>query len=487
MKTIFSRVLLAQFVVVVLALAVAAAITRANLYRGFEEFLDRQETTVLQNLAPVLGEFYQRRGGWSALHSNPAVWQTIWRIGMTGEAARIQRPQAGARRPPPAEREASPRGPGVQPGPGADLRWPGRPGRGGLRERLFLLDEQRALIVGAAAEEIADELLEPIVVDGETVGWIGFSPMGNILPPEAQLFVRGQLKVMALALAVALAVAALLSWALARTVSRPVRNIGSAVRRLSGGDYETRADTSSGGEIAVLAGHVNQLAESLDRNRTARRRWMADIAHELRTPVAVIKGEIEAMVDGVRAVDDSTLGSLREEAEHLAMMVDDLQILALSDAGALDIKKKETDLSELVALAGNSFEPRLSERRITLQTEIAERCALACDAHRMRQLLHNLLENCCRYTEDGGTVRLGLECGDSISLIVEDSGPGVDDDQLQCLFERFYRAEHSRARATGGSGLGLAICRNIAEAHGGSITAAHSPTGGLSIRTSLPF
>jgi two-component system sensor histidine kinase BaeS len=486
MKTIFSRVLLAQFVVVVLALAVAAAITRANLHRGFEAFLERQETTVLQNLAPVLGEFYQRRGGWSALRNNPALWQTIWRIGMTGEAGRAERPQAGARRPPQGERRSAPRGPGVQPGPGSDLRWPGRPGRGGLRERLFLLDEQHVLIAGAGAEGVADGLLEPIVVDGETVGWIGFSPMGNILPPEAQLFVRGQLKIMALALALALAVAAVLSWALARTVSRPVRNIGSAVRRLSGGDYATRADTSSGGEIAVLAGHVNQLAESLDRNRTARRRWMADIAHELRTPVAVMKGEIEAMVDGVRAADESTLGSLREEAEHLAMMVEDLQILALSDAGALDISKKETDLSELVALAGDSFEMRLSERGIKLETEIATGCLLACDAHRMRQLLHNLLENCSRYTEDEGTVRLTLECGDAVAMIVEDSGPGVNDDQMKCLFDRFYRAEHSRARATGGSGLGLAICRNIAEAHGGSMSAAHSPMGGLSIRVILP-
>lgn len=479
MKSIFSRVLLAQVVVVMLALMVAALITRIYLNHGFETFLERQEATVLRNVAPVLGEFYQRRGGWGPLRKNPAIWNTIWRIGMTGEAGRAQRPPAGARRPPPRGAEA-------EPGTGPQLNWPGRPGRGNLRERLFLVDKQQTRVAGAVPDDAGDALVEPIMVGGETVGWIGFAPLGKMLPPEAERFVQGQLKIMGLALAVALAVAVVLAWALARTVSRPVQNIGGAVRLLSEGNYKTRADAASGGEIAVLAGHVNQLAESLDRNRTARQRWMSDIAHELRTPVAVMKGEIEAMVDGLRPADEKALGSLREEVDHLAIMVGDLQTLALADAGALDITKKEVDLADLVTQAGDTFENRLSKRDITLKTEVAAGCLLACDAHRMRQLLQNLLENCCRYTENGGTVRLGLECGDTFTIIVEDSGPGVSDNQLGRLFERFYRIERSRARSTGGSGLGLAICRNIAQAHGGSIVAQHSQMGGLSIRVILP-
>ena len=479
MKTLFSRILLAQVVAVLLALAVVTLITRYSLHHGFTRFLEQQESRVLERVAPVLSDLYARQDGWDRLRARPETWQRVWRSnrgavsGPRGQGPGQNR-QAGDGPPGPGE--------GLEP----ELRWLAQPGRGMLRERLFLLDAARVPLAGADPGDFAGEQLAAIRVDGEVVGWIGFAPLDQALPPEAARFLGGQLKITALALAAGLAVAVVLAWVLARNVSRPVQAIGNTVRRLSDGEYEARAEAGIAGELGALASHVNQLAATLERNRTARQRWMADIAHELRTPVAVMKGEIEAVADGIREPDRRTVASLGEEADHLASMVDDLQALALADAGALDLRKEPLRLDDLLGQALDAFQHRLEARGVRLQREIAGPVDITADAQRLRQLLHNLLENSARYVEPGGRLEVSLARGKRAVLELRDSGPGVSDEQLERLFDRFYRAEGSRSRATGGSGLGLSICRNIAEAHGGRIEAGHSPLGGLSIRVELP-
>jgi two-component system sensor histidine kinase BaeS len=161
------------------------------------------------------------------------------------------------------------------------------------------------------------------------------------LPPEAQRFLRGQLRVLMVSLLIALGLATLLGYTLARHLSRPVGRLDETVRKLARGQFEERARVASQDEIGRLAGNVNRLAETLERNRSARRRWMADIAHELRTPLAVLKGEVEALTDGVRQSDGRMLASLGEEIDHLSALVDDLQALALADAGALNLQQEE--------------------------------------------------------------------------------------------------------------------------------------------------
>lgn len=481
MKTLFSRILLAQVVTVVLALLVVTVITRTSLNRGFEQFLERQETTVLEAVAPILTDTWQRRGGWDFLRDNSNNWNRIWRL------ARNPRNEADAGDPRPRRgwmRDEA--GAVAEPQPEAMLRWMRQPDRGMLRERLFLLDENRTRIAGAEIADAGSATLHALVVNEQVIGWIGFTPMGSFLPPEARRFLDGQVRIMFISLALALVVATALAYLLARNVSRPFRDLGEVIRSLSGGAYDARAPAAVHDEVGRLAAHVNQLAESLEKNRTARQRWMADIAHELRTPVAVLKGEIEALADGVRQADERLTGSLAEEINHLASLVDDLQALALADAGALDLRKERVDFSALIGQSADVFENRFTGRDITLEIEPGHEIELMGDAHRLRQLVHNLLENSCRYVEAGGRVKLVLQAGEDVTLSLHDSGPGVSDEQLDRLFERFYRAEGSRARSTGGSGLGLAICRNIVEAHGGSIRAEHSPLGGLAILVELP-
>ena len=483
MKTLFSRILLAQVLAVVIALALVTLITRTSLNRGFETFLHRQETVLLQTIAPALINFYERQGDWQLIRDNPLNWQRVWRISRQSQgSARPGDPRGGPGRGRP--RDGEPPGPGA--GLDPELRWMAQSGRGKLRDRLFLLDEQKNPIAGPLVENLQAMELETIVVNGEAVGWIGFAPTKNPLPPDAQRFMQGQLKIMLLAFVLALLGAAVLAGLLARNVSRPVQRIGQTVRQLSNGRFDARSGDVSESEVGTLARHVNQLAESLEKSRTARQRWMADIAHELRTPVAVMKGEIEAIADGVRPADERAAASLGEEIDLLANMVDDLQDLAMADAGALNLQKEKFDLAELVRLSADSFRNRLAERDIDLETDLESKIILNVDTQRIRQLMHNLLENSSRYTKTGGTVRISLAGRRTATLTLEDSGPGVSEEQLGRLFERFYRAEGSRSRSTGGTGLGLSICRNIVEAHGGTIEAGHSAMGGLSIRIELP-
>ena len=483
MRTLFSKILLAQVVAVALALIVVTVITRASLNQGFKAFLERQEATVLQTLAPVLTEFYESRESWDSLRNSPQNWQRIWRLSRSQQGGpqpgslrqrggRLREEAMAPTRPPP----------GVQP-----LRWMGGPERVSLRERLFLLDENHSRIAGAKILALEGITLEAITFDGQEVGWIGFTPMGTVLPPDAEHFLDRQIRITAISLAVALVVAVALAFLLARNVSRPVRRLGSTVRELSKGEYLARASVETRDEIGDLAAHVNQLAGTLEKNRTARQRWMADIAHELRTPVAILKGEIEALADGVRQADERMSTSLREEVEHLSTLIDDLQTLALSDAGALNIQKTPVDLSHLVGQCVDSFRDRLSARQITVDLQVTEGVVLAADQQRLRQLLHNLLENCSRYVTQAGQVSVSLTQGQAgAELVLEDTGPGLESEQLAHLFERFYRVESSRSRSSGGTGLGLSICKNIVEAHGGSIQAEHSAMGGLKIQIVLP-
>jgi two-component system sensor histidine kinase BaeS len=266
-----------------------------------------------------------------------------------------------------------------------------------------------------------------------------------------------------------------------------VRVLDDTVRELSNGHFDRRAAVHTADEIGALALNINRLGETLEKNRSSRQRWMADVAHELRTPVAILKGEVEALADGVRQLDARAISSLSEEIEQLSTLIGDLQTLALSDAGSLSLSREPLDLRALVQQVAESFRERLAARGISIELDAPQDVRLTADPQRLRQLLQNLLENTARYVLAGGSVRVALAADDEAAeLTVEDSGPGVTEAQLGSLFERFYRVEQGRSRASGGSGLGLAICRNIVEAHDGRIRAETSPLGGLAIHVRLP-
>jgi len=357
-----------------------------------------------------------------------------------------------------------------------------------LWRRIFLLDEDREWVAGARVPEDQAMQLVAIEVDGMTVGWVGVQPAKAVVAPEARRFLDYQGRALMWSLLIALVLASLLGYLLALSLSRPVGRLRDTVQELTEGRFAARAKVESADEIGALARHVNRLAETLEKNETARRRWTADIAHELRTPLAVLQGELEAVKDGVRPLSDATIHSLKEEVAHLSQLVEDLQSLALADAGALSLRLQSIDLAGLLRQVMAGFAERAAAAGLQLESNVPDHLALLADPQRLRQLLQNLLENSCRYTKSGGKVLASLVRNNRFAVLkIEDSPPGIGPEHWPHLFERFYRVEPSRGRAGGGSGLGLAICHNIVEAHGGEIEVGASPLGGLSVTVRLPL
>ena len=482
--------LLTAILITVVAMSVAA---RMSFVRGFLGYLNDQELERVESVVPTLSAAYEKFGSWDFLREDPGAWAGLLGgrppPGEPGGAfPRFPHPPGFPDGPPP---RAPPPGPPPQGGMGPPP--PGPPGRGphpdltGVQFRVSLLDSAGQLVAGNPDVSLATTRL-PITVRGDTVGWIAVLPFGSVASGAARRLKDQQLLATWIIGGVAILGAGLGAVLLSRRLTRPIRQIGSATRRLAQGEYATRLAVPGGDEIGRLAADFNRLAAALQNTEQMRRAFMADISHELRTPLAVLRGELEALQDGVREVGAASLASLHQEVTTLGKLIDDLYQLSLADVGALTYRFADTDLGELLRSRAAAFRERLAARGIALETEIPEQPLLiVADEDRLAQLLGNLMENSQRYTAAGGRVRLtcrGTPAGVRIEL--EDSAPGVEPARIPQLFERFYRADPSRSRESGGAGLGLAICRNIAAAHGGSIEAAPSPLGGLKLTVSLP-
>jgi two-component system sensor histidine kinase BaeS len=448
--------LAALSIVTIGAMGVAARISFTN---GFLGYLNDQGLARLETLTPTFAAAYKQHGSWDFVRGNSRAW-----IDLLGSA----------------------------------FRWPDRITENiqfiplpsleftGLDLRLTLLDADKHPMMGYLW--IASNApMRPIVVDGKTVGWLALVPFQQVTAQADVRFQRQYLTTIWIIGTCIVVLAALVAWWLTRLLVTPLKRIADATNRLSGGDYSARIPVTSQDEIGRLSQDFNQLAQALAHNEQLRRSFMADVSHELRTPLAVLKGELEALEDGVRKTTPATLGSLQSEVETLTKLVNDLYDLSLSDVGALSYRMTEVDVSHLVQVTLAAFDKRFSELGLRVDAKISSSIMIRGDEGRLQQLFNNLLENSRRYTEQGGTLRISCEVIDSDVVIeLEDSGPGVPSDILPHLFERFFRVEASRNRAHGGAGLGLAICRNIVEAHGGSITATQAQLGGLLICIHLP-
>lgn len=325
----------------------------------------------------------------------------------------------------------------------------------------------------------------PIVVAGRTVGYVTANPRLELGNGAERRFLQRQLESAAAIAACVMAISAAVAWWTTRRAVAPLKRLADATHRLTRGEYDARAEVDTNDEIGHLAHDFNRMAQTLEGNERARRAYMADIAHELRTPLAVLRGEIEALEDGVRAVTPASLASLRSEVAQLAKLVDDLSQLALADHGALQYELVALDLAALVRDVFETARPRFAERAIALDLDVAASPPVRVrgDRARLTQVLANLIENTLRYTDRAGRARVHCaRVGSHVELTLEDSAPGVPAEAIERLFDRFYRADASRSRERGGFGLGLSIVRAIVEAHDATIDAAPSSLGGLRIR-----
>ncbi|EGJ11012.1 MULTISPECIES: HAMP domain-containing sensor histidine kinase [Rubrivivax] len=288
--------------------------------------------------------------------------------------------------------------------------------------------------------------------------------------------------------AAALAIAILAATRLSRRILRPLNSVAESLREVAEGNLQARAasDDPSLGEASRLVGDFNTMAERLQTMAEERRFWSAAIAHELRTPVTVLRGRLQGLTEGVFKPEPQLFESLLRQVEGLNRLIEDLRVLSLTDSGHLDLQRTPADLGAEIAAVVHAVDARLAARGFTLALDLELPAAVDCDPVRIRQALMALLENTLMHADPGPLrVRARLHEGWA-TLAVEDGGPGIPPELDGQLFEAFRRGEPSRSRRSGGSGLGLAIVKAIAEAHGGRVGSQALPSGGSSVWLSWP-
>lgn len=286
----------------------------------------------------------------------------------------------------------------------------------------------------------------------------------------------------------AIAIALILIFFLSRRITSPIDILARTARRLGQGDLSQRVQVKGKGEVAALAQAFNTMATDLENDEQLRRNLVADVAHELRTPLSNIQGYLEAIRDGVMKADAATIQSLNEEALLLSRLINELQELSLAEAGELKLVYQAEDIARLVRQTVAPWQPQLDTKEISLSLDLPDNLPMVnIDWQRVNQVLHNLLENAVSHTGKGGVITVAAaEQGSWVEISVSDTGEGIPAQDLPHIFERFYRVDRSRARATGGSGLGLTIARRLVEAHGGKIAVQSELEKGSRFSFTLP-
>lgn len=451
---ISAKLFVAVFVACAIVLSVQALVIRRSFERGFFDYLDEQNNQRMEEVLPRMRAAYRVHGNWDFLRADPGAWFQLVLPHREGEDV--------------APRLST-----------ADQT--------GAIARMGLLDTDHRRVIGNVNVDRGSRL-RAIVVEGRTVGWVAMVPFGKAVEPGRDHFMQQQRHALLLIVVVSLIVVGLLTFFFTRGILSRVRSLTAGTRALSSGDFSARIEAGRQDELGRLAQDFNRMAQALEHNERSRRGFMADISHELRTPLAVVRAEIEAIQDGIRPVTPQSLDVIHQEIGRLDKLIDDLHDLSLTDVGAMAYRHEPVDLGIVLRSALASMEGRFRSAGLRLRTQLPDGpMSLLGDESRLQQLFCNLLENALRYTDAGGEVVVRAASDDAVTtLVFEDSAPGVPADKLTHLFDRFYRVEASRNRASGGSGLGLAICRNIVEAHGGRIASSPSPLGGLRIVVELP-
>ncbi|RZU47374.1 two-component system sensor histidine kinase BaeS [Fluviicoccus keumensis] len=452
--------------------------------KHFTTYLGQQELARQIPLMGALAGEFRKSGSWERFRQSPRRFHQLVND-------YNPRPEDGANPPPPGPMNGQddaagpgrpffpggppPRPPGDPDGPPAYLQPAPRP----VPQHLALLDSDHSTIVGPQRLP-AVAVMAPVTVNGKTAGYLAYIPQREIVSSGEQIFAEQQQRIFT-RVAIGLGFGSILmSFGIAWWLSRPLKELTRGTRALSAGRYDTRIAIPGNDELSQLAADFNTLAAALAANLDARQRWIADIAHELRTPLAVLRGEIEALQDGVRQPTAANLQSLGQEVQRLARLVDDLHTLSQSDQGALSYRKEALDLGELVTEVISQHHRRLEAAGIRVETDLATGMTVWGDQARLMQLLANLMQNTLRYTDAPGTLRISLRrVYNRAELDWEDSSPGVPEKDLPHLTERLFRVESSRSRATGGSGLGLSIAKAIADAHDVAMRPRAGALGGL--------
>ena len=428
---------------------------------GFSGYVEEVELKRIENLSRQLGNLYAMNQDFGFLNADP-------QLALELEDRLFQEPE--------------------WPHPGDPDRFHPEPHFQGEEHfpLFFVLDKEKQPVFGADGSHDTARLL-PVRAGGDLVGWVGVHGP-EILDEANEGFIRDlSAQFLAIAGIVTLfsAIAAMLG---ADIFQRPIQTLVRGTRALSSGDYSVRVPETATDELGDLSRDFNNLARTLEENEAARKKWVEDISHELKTPLTLMGGELEAVRDGVRQVTPETLDLLSTDIRRLTNLVNDLNELWKSESEKQPRAHTRVNLPEILVRSGEKAAARFHDKAITLSLPAPDSPVwIKGDRERLSQVFDNLFHNALRYTDPGGQVRVTATVDAAFANIkFEDSPPGVPEQDLENIFKRLYRVEPSRNRALGGAGIGLAICKNIILAHQGRIRAFPSPLGGLGIGIRLP-
>ena len=456
---ITARLFLSLLIVSMLTAAGVALGTRWSFQRGFQGYLNVAESRRMEAMADELATAYRAHGNWDFINGKRDAWERY-----TGAIGR--------------ERATIPH-------QGGESIYDAVPGK--APRRLGLYDAAGVHLAGN--DQQGDDLRrQPVVVDAHTVGMLAGAPLRGLQQEAEQGFQLQQRRDSLFVVLATLFLAGLAAVLLARSFVAPTRRLIAAAAKVAAGDYGVRVPPGGRDELGMLAHNFNTMAATLESNEALRRHFMADISHELRTPLSVLQAQLEAMQDGIEPLDANSLAHLAGEVQTLARLVEDMRQITLSEVGAFDYRREPLDVARLLESESTLWREPLGHAGMQVTLTAPASVYIEGDTVRLRQLLRNLFNNVLRHA-DGATrldVSLAVQGTDAVFDFADD-GAGVPDTALPLLFERFWRGDSARGRATGGSGLGLAICRSIAEAHGGAIEANHGAGRGLVVRLRLPL
>jgi signal transduction histidine kinase len=352
-----------------------------------------------------------------------------------------------------------------------------------------LADSQETIIyhpqpgrVGQRLNRSEPTLVVPIQVDRQTVGFLELVPVREPPPNHAGLtFWMRRIVDFLLVMAALVGVGGIVFGILmSRTLTAPLNNLAAAARSIGRRNLEPRVKETGTAEMIAVARAFNEMVDDLQQAEQLRRNLLADVAHELRTPLAVLQANLRAILDEVYPLEQAEIARLYEQTRFLSRLVNDLHELAQAEAKQLPLNRHETDLAQLARTTTEAFRPEAEAKGVLLQLQVASAVPdIVVDAARLTQVLQNLLANAMRHTPSGGVISIHIEPDtDVVCLTVADTGDGIPPEHLPHIFDRFYRADPARSRDRGGTGLGLAIARAIVEAHGGQIKASSSGVAG---------
>ena len=354
----------------------------------------------------------------------------------------------------------------------------------GLSSRLSLYDAKQQFILGEPSENPVS--YRPIMVNGAVVGYLGLRPVLDQDDALSINFFSNQKRYLFLIYILTLITSLVAALLLATYFRKPIQRLLNATRELTKGNYQHQVKVNRNDELGDLSTEINQLAVILDQHENSRRQWVADTSHELKTPLAVLQAQIEAMQDGIRKPTPEHFASMLAQVSSLKKLTQDLADLAQAEAQQLKFYFTEVDPWSVILQEVEHFKPKFEQANLNILIQ-GQGTDLQLDVDRFKQIMVNLLSNSIRYTNAGGEVQIySIEDEKSWSVIVDDSPLGLTDDQLANLGQRFYRVDDSRTRSTGGTGLGLALSGKIAQGLGGTLSFDHSPLGGLRCKLTFP-